>query len=126
MVERRIIFPAVMFVMAGLSFVYGTWQFFYAQRVQAASDARIAHIVTTIERSGTSRQQKEQMYATIMGGLPPAPTLLGIDVSGSFASQQPDDRCTSEGQRAVCRALLSEGTDAVTVQSVCGLCHPEL
>jgi hypothetical protein len=125
MTNTRIIFPTAMFVIAGISFAYGTWQFFFARQVQIASDARLAYIVTTIERSDASRQEKQELYATIMSGLPPAPLLLGIDVSGSFATQQPDDQCISDGQRAVCRALLREGTDQATYTPVCGLCNPQ-
>jgi hypothetical protein len=123
--EKRVIFPVAMFVLAGLSFTYGTWQFFYAQRVQASADARLAHVVTTIEGSNVSRQQKQQMYATIAAGLPSAPGLFGFDFSGSFASQQPDDHCANDGQRAVCRALKGQGTDAITYQAVCSTCNPQ-
>lgn len=122
--EKRAIFPVLMFVLAGLSFAYGTWQFLHAQAVQASADARLAHVMTSIEESGATRSQKQQMYASIMGDLPSAPGIFGFDFSGSFASQQPDDQCTSDGQRAVCRALEGQGTDQETAGAICGVCNP--
>jgi hypothetical protein len=123
--EKRALFPLTMFLLAGASFAYGTWQYLHAQAVQASADSRMAYIMTTIESSGVSRQQKLQMYASIMGGLPSAPGVFGFDFSGSFASQQPDDQCTGDGQRAVCRALKAQGTDAKTMEAICGVCNPK-
>jgi hypothetical protein len=124
MINKRLIFPLMMFTTAGISFVYGTWQFIYAQRVQASSDARITHVVETIERSDVARQDKQELYATIAVGLPEAPTPWGIDFSGSFASTPPDDRCANDGQRSLCRVLERQGTDAATYSAACGQCDP--
>ena len=82
-------------------------------------------MVTTIENSGVPQTQKQQLYATIMNDLPPAPRLLGIDFSGSFAAQQPDDHCVSDGQRPVCRALKEQSTDLADRTAICGFCDPQ-
>jgi hypothetical protein len=121
----RVVFPAIMFATAGGSFAFGIWQYVYARNVQASAAERMAYIMTTIERSDVSRADKKELYATIEGGLPAAPTLFGIDVSGSFASQDTNDHCTSDGQRAVCRALYDTGTDTATTVAICGLCQPK-
>lgn len=124
--EKRIIFPAIMFVTAGASFAFGTWQYLYAQRVQTASAARTAYIIRTIDRSDLATAKKKQdLYVSIFRGLPPSATLFGIDVSGSFASQGTGDNCTSDGQRAVCRALKADAADGVTTANVCGACNPK-
>jgi len=123
--ERRLIFPVIMFSMAGVSFAFGVWQYVYAQRVASNSAQRTAFIVQTIERSGVSANKKQEMYASIFRGLPKAPTLLGIDVSGSFASQGDQDQCDNEGQRSVCRALIEAGTTAAALTAICGQCNPK-
>lgn len=125
MMDRRLIFPVLMFTLAGLSFVYGTWQYFAARQVAAVSDARTATMIQAIEQSGVARAQKQSLYATIFRDLPPAPALFGIEFSGSFASQDTGDQCTSEGQRVVCRALQDNGADASVLNAVCGLCNPK-
>jgi hypothetical protein len=122
--DKRLIFPVIMFALAGASFAYGTWQYIFAHQTQVASTRRMAYITTTIEKSNTSRAQKESLYASIMHNLPSGPTFLGIDLSGSFASQGPADTCTSDGQRAICQALKDTGTDPKTFSAICGLCHP--
>lgn len=122
--ERRIIFPTLMFILAGLSFVYGTWQYLYARRVQASSDARLVHTITAIEDSNILLKQKERIYADIFLNLPPAPTFFGIEFSGSLAGQHQDDQCVNDGQRAVCRALRTQGAQPTVYTEVCGLCAP--
>ena len=122
--DRRIIFPTVMFVTAGISFVFGIWQYAFARQVQAAASQRLAFVVQTIEQSGAPAGQKQAMYAEIFSGLPAAPSMFGIDWSGSFASQNTSDQCSGDGQRAVCRALIVEQTDLATILAVCGVCHP--
>lgn len=124
MIEKRLIFPVLMFALAGASFAYGTWQYIYAHQVQTASAQRMAHMMTTIEKSNVSRAQKQSLYASIMNGLPAGPTFLGLDLSGSFASQEPTDSCTSDGQRAICQALKDVDTDSNTFSAICGTCNP--
>ena len=124
--QLRAVFPVVMFITAGLSFSFGVWQYVYARSVQASATQRMAYMMTTIERSDVTRMKKDELYASIMGNLPAGPTLFGIDVSGSFASQGPQDTCTSDGQRSVCRALKSEQTDQATMTAICGTCNPAL
>lgn len=125
MIERRLIFPVVMFAMAGVSFTFGIWQYVYAQRVQTSSAQRTAFMVTTIQESSIASSQKQDMYATIFRELPPAPSLFSLDFSGSFASQSVDDQCLTDGQRAVCRALIKEHTDRATMSAICGVCDPK-
>jgi hypothetical protein len=124
MIERRLIFPVIMFTMAGMSFTFGIWQYFYAQRVQASSAQRMAFMVKTIQQSAIASSQKQSMYATIFQKLPPAPALFRLDLSGSFASQGVDDQCPTDGQRAVCRALIASDTNQSILSAVCGLCNP--
>lgn len=121
----RSIFPGIMFVLAAMSFAFGIWQYVYAIAVQATAGARMAYIMTTIDHSSVASSKKQELYASIMDGLPKAPSKFGIDVSGSFASQGPVDACVSDGQRAVCRALISEKTNATTVSNICGVCNPK-
>jgi hypothetical protein len=123
--EKRAIFPAVMFLLSGASFLFGGWQYVQSRSVQAASQKRMAFIVTTIEKSDVTRAKKQELYASIMQGLPPAPGVFSLDFSGSFASVNTGDSCTSEGQRSVCRALKDENTDASTMTAVCGACNPK-
>lgn len=125
MVEKRAIFPAVMFTLAGVSFIFGGWQYLQSRSVQAASQKRMAFMITTIEKSDVTKQKKQELYATIMQGLPPAPAVLGLDFSGSFASVGTGDSCDSDGQRTVCRALKADNADAVTMMNVCGSCNPQ-
>lgn len=123
--EKRAIFPLVMFLLAGVSFAFGAWQYFQSRSVASASEKRMAYIVTTIEKSSVPRAKKQELYASIMQGLPPVPGVLGLDFSGSFASVDTGDSCTSDGQRAVCRALKAEKTDSDTLAAVCGICNPK-
>ncbi len=125
MVEKRAIFPAVMFFLAGASFLFGGWQYLQSRSVQAASQKRMAFMITTIEKSDVTRVKKQELYAAIMQGLPPAPAVLGLDFSGSFANVSTGDSCTSDGQWAVCRALKESQADAVTMANVCGSCNPQ-
>lgn len=124
MVEKRAIFPAVMFFLAGASFLFGGWQYLQSRSVQVTSQKRIAFMITTIEKSDVPRTKKQELYATIMRGLPPAPGVFGLDFSGSFASIDAGDSCTGDGQRTVCRALKAENTDTATYSAVCGACNP--
>lgn len=123
--ERRLIFPTLMFVLAGASFAFGIWQYIYASRVQASSAQRMAFIVKTIQSSNIAQANKKSLYASIFEGLPSAPSLFGIDFSGSFASQNVSDSCLNDGQRAICRALVKDDTDARTMTAVCGNCQPQ-
>ncbi len=121
----RIIFPVFMFTLAGASFAYGIWEHFAAQQIQTAADQRLAFIVGSIARAPVAATQKQSLYATIFSGLPEAPSLLGIDLSGSFATQQTSDGCANDGQRAVCRAMRTTGSDQQTITAVCGRCRPQ-
>jgi len=123
--EKRAIFPAIMFTLAAASFLFGGWQYLQARSVAAAAQKRMAFIVTTIEQSPVSRLQKKELYASIMNGLPAAPGIFSLDVSGSFASPAGGDSCSSEGQRSVCRSLKAEKSDAVVYEAVCGVCSPQ-
>ncbi len=114
-----------MFTLAGASFTFGIWQYVSAHIARSSASERMAYIMTTIEDSGLPRAEKRTLYASIMSGLPPAPTFLGIDISGSFAGQVIDDRCTSDGQRAVCRSLVQQHTDTKTMTAICGICNPQ-
>lgn len=125
MIEKRAIFPIIMFTMAGISFAFGIGQYVYARSVRTASAERMAYIMTSIERSDVGRANKQELYASIMTGLPKAPSLFGIDVSGSFASQGVDDHCTSDGQRTICKALSDQATDVSTMNAICGVCRPQ-
>ncbi|MCC6934108.1 MAG: hypothetical protein IT406_00205 [Candidatus Yanofskybacteria bacterium] len=124
--EKRMLFPLTMFLFAGVSFVFGGWQYFQARATHQASQQRMAFILTSIEESGVSRVQKQQLYARIMDGLPAAPSVFGIDVSGSFASPGSGDACTSEGQRTVCRALVVRGVSRDAQKAICGACYPSM
>lgn len=121
----RIIFPTFMFVLAGASFAYGTWQWLYSRQVQTASDARVAHIMEQVDRLAVSDTTKQDLYAAVFQGYPAAPKLFGIDFSGSFASQQAYDACENDGQRSVCRSLKSASADSGTYAEVCGACSPK-
>lgn len=115
-----------MFVLAGVSFAFGGWQYFQARAVQESAQQRMAFIFTTIEKSDiTSYAQKQALYFSIMRGLPAAPGVLGFDISGSFAEQSAGDSCVNEGQRSVCRALKSARADAATTRAICGMCNPD-
>ena len=122
--EIRLIFPTLMFALAGVSFLFGGWQFFQARATQTASQRRMAFIVTSIEKSSLASAKKQELYAVIMKGLPAAPRILGLDFSGSFASTGAGDSCTSDGQRAICSALKSQNTDTNVMNAVCGACNP--
>ncbi|MCC6405418.1 MAG: hypothetical protein IT405_03465 [Candidatus Yanofskybacteria bacterium] len=122
--EKRILFPAVMFLFAGASFAFGGWQYLQARAARQASQQRTAFMMTTIEESGVSRTQKQQLYASIMSGFPAAPSVLGVDFSGSFASPIGGDACTTEGQRTICRALIAQGASSDVQAAVCGVCRP--
>lgn len=123
--EKRAIFPILMFSLAAASFVFGGWQYISARALQASAQKRMAYIITTIEQSPVSRNQKQELYASIMNGLPAAPGVFSLDVSGSFASPAGGDSCESEGQRSVCRALKAESSPASVFASVCGVCNPQ-
>lgn len=123
MVEKRLIFPVLMFTMAGVSFAFGIWQYVAAQGERVASATRTAYIMQSIQHSAIATTQKQQLYARIFSGLPKA-TFLGIDLSGSFASQG-DDQCTSDGQRTICQALIQAQTDQATMTAICGVCAPK-
>ncbi len=120
----RAIFPIIMFTFAGISFAFGGWQYLQARAVQSAAQERMAYMITTIEKSTIARTAKQSLYASIMSNLPPAPSVFGLDLSGSFASQG-DDACTNNGQRSVCSALKSSSADAATLRNVCGSCDPK-
>lgn len=121
----RIAFPVTMFILAAVSFGYGTWQYFALQSARATDASRLAFILETIESSELARARKQQLYASIAADLPKAFPVLGIDVSGSYASEGVDDGCSSDGQRTLCRALEGEEASQATLQAVCGSCHPE-
>jgi hypothetical protein len=124
MMERRLIFPTMMFVISGASFAFGIWQYIYARQVQISSANRMASIISTIQDSSVATAKKQEIYARVFQRLPPAPSGFGLDFSGSFASQQVSDSCVNEGQRSVCSALTSSNTDVATVKAVCGDCKP--
>ena len=64
--ERRLIFPTIMFVLAGTSFAFGIWQYVYASRVQASSAQRMAFIMETIQSNDNIAQaNKKSLYASI-------------------------------------------------------------
>ncbi|HXV27244.1 MAG TPA: hypothetical protein VD862_04460 [Candidatus Paceibacterota bacterium] len=121
----RLAFPVTMFVLAGVSFGYGAWQHLAARSARAADASRLAYILQTIEHSDLSRAGKQDLYVSIASGLPSAPPVLGIDFSGSFAALPGGDSCVSDGQRALCRALITTGADDATRGAVCGGCSPE-
>jgi hypothetical protein len=123
--DRRLIFPVTMFVLAAVSFAYGAWQQLASRQVAAVADRRLAFIMTTVEKSRFSRQEKQDLYAAIFNRLPEGPTLFGIDLSGSFAAPTGGDHCTNDGQRTVCRALERTSTTSDVLTAVCGLCKPE-
>ena len=125
MKSLRIIFPTVMFLLAGASFMYGTWQYFVAQSARHADASRLAFILETIESSELSRSGKQELYATIAAELPDAPPVFGIDISGSFASEGAPDGCASDGQRTLCRALRDNDGRDETITAVCGVCFPK-
>ena len=122
--EIRLIFPVAMFSMAGLSFAFGIWQYVYARQVQANSAERVAAIVGVIQESDLSTAKKQDIYARVFHRMPPAPNMIGLDFSGSFASQQMPDACLNDGQRSVCRALYSSDAATATITAVCGECRP--
>lgn len=122
--ERRLIFPTIMFILASASFAFGIWQYVYASRVQVNSAKRMAFIVKTIQDSGITQANKRSIYASIFQQLPPAPSLFGIDFSDSFASQDISDGCTSDGQRAICQALVQDDADERAMTAICGFCRP--
>ena len=122
--QKRLIFPLTMFVLAGLSFAYGTWQWLSARAVQASADARVAYIMGTVQTHPWSEYQKQAFYVALFQDYPGSPKVLGIDVSGSFASERANDRCVNAGQRAVCRSLRTASASAETIAAVCGACNP--
>ena len=122
--NKRLIFPTLMFVLAGASFLFGGWQYLQSRSTQLASQKRMAFIITSIEKSSLAKAKKQELYATIMEGLPAAPAVFGIDFSGSFASVGVGDSCDSDGQRSICGTLKAEKTDAILMTAVCGTCNP--
>ena len=119
----RIAFPVTMFVLAAVSFVYGTWQYFALQSAEATDASRLAYIMETIEDSELSRARKQELYVSIAAELPANAPILGIDFSGSYASEE--DRCDSDGQRILCRALTGEDASSEVIGAVCGECNPK-
>ncbi|MBP6885858.1 MAG: hypothetical protein KBC02_01275 [Candidatus Pacebacteria bacterium] len=124
-IDRRQLFPTVMFVLAGISFVVAGLEYMQASALQSASQKRMAFILSTIERSTIARPDKISLYATIADGLPAAPGLFRIDVSGSFASTAVSDHCSNEGQRTMCAALISERVSTQVREGICGVCNPK-
>jgi hypothetical protein len=122
MADRRVIFPVAMFALAGVCFGYGTWQYVYAQRVQAAADARVAHIMEQVDGLAVAKKSKLDLYTAIFKEYPKGPASVGLDLSGIFAAPSDGDGCASDGQRAVCRALVA--SDESVRVSVCGACKP--
>lgn len=123
-IQPRLIFPLTMFILAGVSFAYGTWQWLSARAIQASADARIAHVLTSVQDNGSwSDRQKQAFYIALFKDYPPGPAVLGIELSGLFAAE-PEDQCVNDGQRSVCRALRSATADAQTMMAVCGACNP--
>jgi|GEM_PF-5199770 len=122
--DKRQIFPTVMFALAGASFLFGTLQYFQASAILVASQKRMAFIMTTIEKSSVARADKKELYANIADSLPVSPGLFSIDFSGSFASPAGEDSCRNDGQRTICRALIEQYSDASVQSAVCGLCSP--
>ncbi|HTP56848.1 MAG TPA: hypothetical protein VMJ72_01040 [Candidatus Paceibacterota bacterium] len=123
--DRRLVFPISMFVLAAVSFGYGIWQYVAAGKVQTAANARLAFVMSTIEHSRSSRAEKQELYAAVFQGLPKSPSMFGVDLSGSFAAPPGGDQCTSDGQRAVCHALHVSAADPGTIGGICGLCNPK-
>ena len=123
-IQRRLIFPLAMFILAGASFAYGTWQWMTARAVQASADQRIAHVLDSVEgNTSWSDRQKQAFYIALFKDYPAGPTIFGIDLSGSFAAE-PADQCVNDGQRTVSRSLYEAGADSKTLMSVCGACNP--
>ena len=120
----RIVFPVTMFILAGVSFAYGTWQYFVAQNLRETDASRLAFILETIEDSSLARSSKQNLYTSIAAQLPSAPPVFGIDVSGSFASEGAPDGCDNDGQRALCHALEYQEANETTIDAVCGTCNP--
>jgi hypothetical protein len=124
-VNLRVIFPTTMFILAGLSFGYGTWQYFNARSARAVDAQRLAFIMEMIEQSNFSDVRKQDLYASIAAGLPASLPVLGIDFSGSFAAPDTGDQCINDGQRTLCRALMGQKANAATISAVCGQCSPQ-
>lgn len=120
----RIIFPVTMFTLAAASFSYGIWQHLAARSIEAAADRRVAHILEQVDGLALSSGMKQNLYASIFNGYPTAPAVLGVDVSGSFASPTAGDGCVNDGQRSVCSAMRAAGATEKTFRSVCGACNP--
>ena len=113
-----------MFVLAGLSFAYGTWQWISARAIQASADARVAYVLESVQGNGSwTDRQKQAFYIALFKDYPAGPTILGIDLSGSFAAE-PEDQCVNNGQRMVCRSLVASATNEETLMAVCGSCNP--
>lgn len=125
MPQLRAVFPVVMFVLAVCSFAYGAWQQLTVRALRASADERVASLVITVERSMLARSQKQSLYASMFSAMPAAPAVLGIDVSGSFASQG-SDGCTQEGQRTICSSLIRADADPAVRRAVCGECAPDV
>ena len=123
-INIRVAFPITMFILAAASFTYGAYQHFAVRAERATGSERLAFILESIEESGASPAQKQQLYASIAEGLPSSTPVLGIDFSGSFAAPETGDQCTNDGQRTLCRALRLENASSRTISSVCGTCHP--
>lgn len=114
----------MMFILAGVSFGYGAYQHFAARSARAVDEQRLAFILETIEQANVSDSRKQELYASIAGGLPVSVPVLGIDFSGSFAAPDSGDQCMNDGQRTLCRSLRNQSASQETVSAVCGLCNP--
>jgi hypothetical protein len=123
--QFRAIFPIAMFVLAIVSFAYGVWQQLTVRALRASADERVAVLVETVEQSVLARSQKQVLYTSMFSAMPAAPAVLGIDVSGLFASQDVDG-CTQEGQRSLCASLVRSGTVETTLWAICGECAPDV
>ena len=120
----RAVVPILSFVVAGLSFVFGSYQYLQARGFEAYARKQLAFVTSTIQDTQLTSSQKKNLMATIFEGLPLAPTKLALIFSGSRASQETGTLpagCENQGQWQVCQALRDEiracdldGTEACT------------
>src|SRR4030042_1527112 len=123
-IQRRLIFPLAMFILAGASFAYGTWQWMTARAVQASADQRIAHVLDSVEgNTSWSDRQKQAFYIALFKDYPAGPPLFGMDLSGSFAAE-PADQCVKDGQRTGWRSVAEAGAGSKPLMSVGGAGNP--
>ena len=123
--NKRLIFPLLMFTLAACSFAWGGYQYWYAGQVQAASDARVAHIMDAVADTPMTLRTQENLYASIYEDYPAGPAGIGVDVSGSLAGQKIPDGCASDGQRSVCRSMRDGGSSFESYRAACGVCLPQ-